>query len=449
MVTAAAGAVLAASGAALAQTDALFFPIEGTPESEVPGTLTEAWSVSPDGGVVVGRMFGELTPGSGMVEGAFFRWTPSGGVEILRLPDGSTSEQDIRGASHDGSRIFGVEYNPDPRATLSGWYWTESPTGSGMGPVVSIPADPYFGSELHCSSADGSVMFGYYNAGTFEVQSPHRREALRWSETGGYETLPFLDPSHDEAWVFDCSDDGNIAVGLSNDRAVLWNVSGGTVTDMNVGALGGMATAVSANGQHAAGARTTQDPIFHTFLSRGFKWDAGGGVTDLDPQGFSNLVVPTAISDDGQTVVGAQSSTFYDAPSGPGFIWTGSNGFQFFDDYVLFDINVTNQSMSGWSFGVIRDMSGDGRIFVGSAISPEDKAVGFVLYVGVEPPAPPACVCETDGAEGVNVFDLLSYLDGWFAGDAAADLDGQAGVDVFDLLFFLDCWFPASAGEPC
>src|SRR5690606_14568211 len=62
---------------------------------------------------------------------------------------------------------------------------------------------------------------------------------------------------------------------------------------------------------------------------------------------------------------------------------------------------------------------------------------------------PADCPCERDGAAGVDVFDLLAYLDLWFAQDAAADIDGVAGVDVFDLLNFLDCWFPASAGAPC
>ncbi len=441
-------------GAAFAQPEALFFPIEPFPGSEVSGTLTEAWAVSPDGGVVVGRLLGDLDGNEEDVEGAFYRWTPWGGVEILTLLDGSTSEQDIRGASHDGSRIFGVEYNPDPAATLSGWYWTESAPSSGTGTVVSIPADPYFGTELHCSSGDGSIMFGYFNSGTFQVQTPHDKEALMWSEAGGFQALPFLDPSHDSAWVFDCSDDGTVAVGLSDDSAVIWDVSGNTVTDMNVGPLGGMATAVSANGLHAAGAKTVtvSGPFGTQYLSRGFKWSAAGGVQDLDPSGFSNLVVPTAISNDGQIVVGADGATFYDAPSGPGFIWTSANGYLPFDDYAGLDeyITVTNHDLSGWRFGTVRDMSPDGTIFVGDALSPEGASVGFILYVGVEPPAAPTCACETDGnAAQVDVFDLLAYLDGWFASDAAADIDGAAGVDVFDLLFFLDCWFPASAGAAC
>ncbi len=59
------------------------------------------------------------------------------------------------------------------------------------------------------------------------------------------------------------------------------------------------------------------------------------------------------------------------------------------------------------------------------------------------------CPCEYDGASGVDVFDLLAYLDLWFSSAAGADIDGTPGVDVFDLLAYLDCWFPASAGQPC
>ncbi len=59
------------------------------------------------------------------------------------------------------------------------------------------------------------------------------------------------------------------------------------------------------------------------------------------------------------------------------------------------------------------------------------------------------CPCEYNGQAGVDVFDLLSYLDLWFANAAGAELDGNGAVDVFDLLAYLDCWFPASAGNPC
>jgi hypothetical protein len=58
-------------------------------------------------------------------------------------------------------------------------------------------------------------------------------------------------------------------------------------------------------------------------------------------------------------------------------------------------------------------------------------------------PADPPCICERTGDDplSIDVFDLLAYLDQWFAQDAAADLDDNPAVDVFDLLTFLDCWF--------
>jgi hypothetical protein len=57
------------------------------------------------------------------------------------------------------------------------------------------------------------------------------------------------------------------------------------------------------------------------------------------------------------------------------------------------------------------------------------------------------CAADVDLNQTADVFDLLAYLDLWFAGDAGAELSGDepASVDVFDLLAYLDLWFPASA----
>lgn len=98
----------------------------------------------------------------------------------------------------------------------------------------------------------------------------------------------------------------------------------------------------------------------------------------------------------------------------------------------------------------VGDVNGDGALDVVTA-GRENGASAVVLLnqcVG----STPVCACELDGdAAQVDVFDLLSYLDLWFANDAAAELTGDepAAVDVFDLLAFLDCWFPASGGVPC
>ncbi len=61
-----------------------------------------------------------------------------------------------------------------------------------------------------------------------------------------------------------------------------------------------------------------------------------------------------------------------------------------------------------------------------------------------------ACDCTPDLTNDgtVDVFDLLAYLDLWFAADPAADLVNGGGatvVDVFDLLAYLDSWFAPPA----
>lgn len=51
------------------------------------------------------------------------------------------------------------------------------------------------------------------------------------------------------------------------------------------------------------------------------------------------------------------------------------------------------------------------------------------------------CGGDLNRNEITDVFDLLLFLDDWFAGAVAADRDGNSLVDVFDLLAFLDVWF--------
>ncbi len=66
------------------------------------------------------------------------------------------------------------------------------------------------------------------------------------------------------------------------------------------------------------------------------------------------------------------------------------------------------------------------------------------LYADSEPVTFRVNTCAADLTNDgtVDVFDLLGYLDAWFAADPhAADLTGDGTVDVFDLLGYLDLWF--------
>lgn len=51
------------------------------------------------------------------------------------------------------------------------------------------------------------------------------------------------------------------------------------------------------------------------------------------------------------------------------------------------------------------------------------------------------CVGDLDLNGAADVFDLLTFLDGWFDGRPDADFNADSVADVFDLLGFLDAWF--------
>ncbi len=92
------------------------------------------------------------------------------------------------------------------------------------------------------------------------------------------------------------------------------------------------------------------------------------------------------------------------------------------------------------------------RELVVENFGPGDAGVYDVLVQGpcgqtTSAPIEVTATCEADLDLNLvaDVFDLLAYLDLWFAADAGAEMTDDAAVDVFDLLAYLDLWFPASA----
>ena len=55
----------------------------------------------------------------------------------------------------------------------------------------------------------------------------------------------------------------------------------------------------------------------------------------------------------------------------------------------------------------------------------------------------PNALCDHDDNGIVDFFDLLDFLNDWFAGNNPADFNADLNVDFFDLLDFLNCWFTA------
>jgi uncharacterized repeat protein (TIGR03803 family) len=61
-------------------------------------------------------------------------------------------------------------------------------------------------------------------------------------------------------------------------------------------------------------------------------------------------------------------------------------------------------------------------------------------------PSNPVTCCKAnyDGMNGVTVQDIFDFLNGWFAGDAQADING-GGITVQDIFDFLNLWFAGCA----
>jgi len=245
------------------------------------GTLSnwsdsQATGVSADGEVVVGASFaGGVAP----LFGQHFRWTPSGGMQSLGLPQGAIRLSTY--VSADGAVVVGTvgAYSQnDPSLSPRTFRWTSAG-------IVFLQDHTIAGGV----SADGSVVVGDLGDGAF-----------RWTSAGGLEDLGVLGGVSSR--VRGVSADGSVLVGYVVDSnnvwsAFRWSAAGGTE---DLGTLGGNfseATDVSADGRVVVGACRDANGEM-----RAFRWTKDDGMVDLGPDGA------TGVSADGSVVVGNDGS---------------------------------------------------------------------------------------------------------------------------------------------
>jgi uncharacterized membrane protein len=258
---------------------------------DVPGGefSSEAWDVSSDGSVVVGRSISE----SGIVA---FRWTETDGmVSIGTLPD--TFVADAKGVSADGSVIVGTSIG----AVRQAFRWTHE---TGMELLRDTNGERFL-NEAFDVSADGSVVVGEMHPTT------GRDQAVRWSESSGVTSL-----GHNFANAI--SGDGTTIVGTLSGftEAFRWTESTGVEP---LGFLGrgtnSSAIAVSHDGSVVVGhASPTAQPG-----SGIFRWTEAEGMQNVgellnragiqiggwstmqvrDVSGDGNIIVGTGFTHDG------------------------------------------------------------------------------------------------------------------------------------------------------
>lgn len=469
----AAAAVVAAGSFASAQTasiQSLRPMINDLPNSQVGG-------VSGDGSVVVGNVQCSawyLNRTTGAVT-----W-PTGMPEPCGLMGGPTL---VYGVSRDGSVVVGESAAGGIGAPIDGFRW-DVPMA-----LVDLHTCPPSGDPFSPSicpnngvSADGSVIAGTQGIILF---GPPAGEAFRWTAATGRVGLGFLPGSTDGvSQGLDVSDDGQVIVGFAASaggqrQALYWDAMNAPhLLGAFFDGAGGIAWTTNNDGSVIVGQgdRLTMPPGVNQFpWLEPWIWRTGdeeptslGYVvtelplpTTLPPDLMPSEITgdtsfiehrPEAVSDDGTIVVGnvfgLRTIVFERDSRGHEhtqeflypWIWRQGVGMQLLTDVLTTEHGV---DLSGWmldaGFGEVRGMTPDGSAIVGHGndLSRADSFTDPYIITFSD------CAADLTGDGGVDVFDLLAYLDLWFVGDAAAELTGDdpAAIDVFDLLMYLDSWF--------
>jgi len=162
-------------------------------------------------------------------------------------------------------------------------------------------------------SADGTVVVGR----SFSVNG---EEAFRWKQGVGMVGLGDLPGGTFQSVAWGVANDGSVVVGTAvsglGQSAFQWTQQGGMAS---IGHLPGGQTSL------AHGVSYDGSVIVGSSVSQAFRWTAGTGMVGLgDLPGGEYQSVATAVSGDGQTVVGRSRSIFngHDEP----FRWRASTG---------------------------------------------------------------------------------------------------------------------------
>lgn len=195
---------------------------------DLPGgaVASEAWGVSLDGNVVVGK-------GTSAAGEEAFRWTQTGGMESLGDLPGGVVYSAAYGVSMDGKVVVGQSNSAEGYRAFR---WVE---GMGMANLGSLPGWENGKTVARGVSADGKVVAGtvcdgWYAGGYYPpscVDAYLNGVPFRWTESGGMMDLgPYPDDAT-EGDVTGITADGLQIVGLSSGssghKAFFWDAEHG------------------------------------------------------------------------------------------------------------------------------------------------------------------------------------------------------------------------------
>ena len=335
---------------------------------DLPGgdNMSEAWAVSADGLVVVGRSSTETDQFEAV------KWTVSGLESLGDLPGGPTRSL-AKGVSADGSVIvgWGVSNNNQEEGSTEAFRWTEA---TGMVGLGDLP-DGEFDSDAWSVSADGSVVVGEAN-GLYFGGPNSGGQAFRWTAGTGMVSLGNLSGDPFFSFARDVSADGDVVVGQSDESnsctsmGFQWIEGAGMsrLGDLFGGTCWSIARGVSADGTKMAGSAVSGQGMEAVVWAPSFF----GPLAIGDLPGGQFYAEGWAVSGDGTLAVGLGRTDDGERA----FLWDTANGMRQLDVVLNQEHGV---DLNGWILNEARDISGDGRTIVGIGTNPAGDKEGWVV----------------------------------------------------------------------
>jgi len=363
--------------------------------------VSGAQRVSRDGSTVVGYAG---------IEGSYvaFRWRQSTGMISVGdfaggHPDGSVASS----ANVDGSVVVGFGTNDFQYATA--FRWTQS---TGLVSLDDIDAEPNTTSFSNDVSDDGMVVA--IQAG-FRGNGPGMfvGEAARWTLASGLTPLGHL-PGGDYSFSNAVSADGSVIVGGSTVtgggyHTFRWTQATGMVSlgDVPGGEEFSYAQDISSDGTIVVGSCANETGRFAMRWTQATGMISLGGLPGGGRAGFDSAA--SAVSDDGNTIVGIANFTGTFGYDTDAFIWTPQRGMRYLKDAIMADYCAPE--LEGWRLVSAWGISGNGRVIVGEGVNPQGNSEAYIIRLDSGP-----CRADFNQDNFVNSQDFFDFLAAFFAG---------------------------------
>jgi probable HAF family extracellular repeat protein len=314
-----------------------------------------AHDVSADGTTAVGQ-----SVSSNGTEA--FRWTRDTGIVGLGDLPGGTFGSEAHGVNADGSIIAGLG-RPNTQDHAVRW------TAGGIEQLESqLRGNLSSVNKAFAISADGSTIGGWmeHSGGT--------REATLWTNSGTV-GLGFTSAGSRFSEVYCLDADGSAAAGRASIpgafRAFRWTVSDGM---QNLGDFAGGESYSEANGISADGS-VVVGRGGATAGTEAFRWTAAEGMVPLgDLPGGNHHSVAYSTSADGSVIVGYSSSD----SDLSAFVWDEVRGMRKLEDVLELELGL---NLPGWNLITATAVSADGETIVGWGTNSAGRTEGWIATI--------------------------------------------------------------------